>query len=196
MSPERALSKGAASLKLSGNAFRIRARFFGAVVTLPLVTVMPFATSWLNSDVNSAGATGGGVATYGFVNDGAVPVVGRESRPEATFTTRSIAVPANCGPPPSGAVGSPTGRMRMLRESVPAAPFQRWGKAMRLSSRSFSAILSSNVDRDLRRGYRLRKLPGAVPVDTHDPADAEVNSHRARCKQRDCFRAEGDAARQ
>src|SRR5208337_2751149 len=116
-----------------------------ALVSLALVTVMPLATSWLYSVLYNVGATDGGWAKKGVTCVGAVDVLGRLARPPTKLALRCTDVPANCGPVPSGAVGSPTGRSRRFTESRPVAPFQCCGKAIRLSSRSLSAMLCSGA---------------------------------------------------
>src|SRR5258708_38356284 len=115
----------------------MRAAAGGALDSLPLVTVIPLATSWLQSVVNSVGATGGGCAVYATVLEGAVKVDGNESRPETRLITSATVVPANFGPPPSGAVGSPTGRNRMLSESNPEAPTHASGEAVATTESGF-----------------------------------------------------------
>src|SRR5215469_4359924 len=115
----------------------MRAVAGGTLSRWPLVTVAPALTSWVLRLVNRDEATGGGTAAKVRQLAGTELVVGSALSPLTRSTTRLTLVPANCGPgpPPRGAIGSPTGSNNRFSWSFPVAPSQRCGKVIRLNSR-------------------------------------------------------------
>src|SRR5258708_484881 len=160
-------------------------------------TVVP-SGSFASRPLNRLTAAIGGTAEYGTVSATGLVVLGRLPSPAMNAASRATVVPANWGPVPSGLRGLPTGSSIRFTFSCCLTASHPCGKAIRLSSRSFSAmdLLLRSRSKGLSnysyfRGVDgLRKLPGAIETYIDDPADADVNANRNRGQESDIFRGE------